>query len=502
MDDYIDLLRNKILDLAIRGKLVEQSEKDESASVLIDKIIEKKHILMNERIIKKEKLSKIIKEKDCYYEVFDDGKIKDITDEITFEIPSNWCFSRLKNTSYIISSVNKQVKSKEVLEHGEIPVVSQGQSLIDGYTNEIDKKIVIDSPIIVFGDHTRAVKFIDFDFVAGADGTKIINPLIINPKFYYYLIKYIANNIRNRGYERHFSLLNSSILPIPPYDEQQRIVNKIIELEEKINVVNDSQKRITDLKLVLKDKIIDLSIKGELIKHKENENGNDNYINSIIDKRRSLERTSKDKFSVIFKNKDNQYYEKFEDDTIININDEIPFEIPDSWNWSRLNNIVCKIIKRGKSPKYVDNSNIYVFAQKCNQKNGVISLKNAKFLDETTLKKYEESDFIREKDIVINSTGTGTIGRVGFIIDKEIYQKKVVADSHVTVIRVCDDILSDFIYYYLKSKQKYLELQGTGSTNQKELSPETIKNILVPVPPKDEQISIIHKMEKLLSVIK
>ena len=128
--------------------------------------------------------------------------------------------------------------------------------------------------------------------------------------------------------------------------------------------------------------------------------------------------------------------------------------------------------------------------------------KNAKFLDETTLKKYEESDFIREKDIVINSTGTGTIGRVGFIIDKEIYQKKVVADSHVTVIRVCDDILSDFIYYYLKSKQKYLELQGTGSTNQKELSPETIKNILVPVPPKDEQISIIHKMEKLLSVIK
>ena len=211
----------------------------------------------------------------------------------------------------------------------------------------------------------------------------------------------------------------------------------------------------------------------------------------------------KENLSVIYKDStDNQFYEKFDDGKIVNITDEIPFDIPDNWAWTRLENLTTKQIKRGKSPKYIEKSNVYVFAQKCNQKNGMITLGNAKFLDETTLKKYDDSDYIIESDIVINSTGNGTLGRVGIIRNKDISSKKVVPDSHVTLIRLINGVESNYIFYFLKYNQKYLESQATGSTNQTELSPEIIKKLLIPLPNTSEQLKIIEKIKILLNKIK
>ena len=93
--------------------------------------------------------------------------------------------------------------------------------------------------------------------------------------------------------------------------------------------------------------------------------------------------------------------------------DEKPFDIPESWKWCRLDDIVVKTIKRGKSPTYTAKSNTLVFAQKCNTKAGYIDLSLARCLDETKLSKYPEEEFMINNDIVLNSTGNGTLGRVG-----------------------------------------------------------------------------------------
>ena len=100
--------------------------------------------------------------------------------------------------------------------------------------------------------------------------------------------------------------------------------------------------------------------------------------------------------------------------------DDYPYFVPDNWRFTELGNLTSIPIKRGKSPKYADKSGVLVFAQKCNQKNGSISLHDAKYLDENMKHKYEQDNYLQEDDIVINSTGGGTLGRIGYISEELI----------------------------------------------------------------------------------
>ena len=164
-------------------------------------------------------------------------ELQEITeDEIPFDIPENWCWCKIEDITIPIGNKNNQIQSKEVLKDGKIPVVSQGQNLIDGYSNETEKAIK-DIPVIMFGDHTRNVKYIDFPFIIGADGTKFFKPILCNKYYIYYLITFISLKLRNRGYARHYSLLKEEWLPLPPLVEQKRIVDaieKLLPLCEKL----------------------------------------------------------------------------------------------------------------------------------------------------------------------------------------------------------------------------------------------------------------------------
>ena len=142
----------------------------------------------------------------------------------------------------------------------------------------------------------------------------------------------------------------------------------------------------------------------------------------------------------------NPYYEKLTD---------IPFERPESWEWVKLGN-VCEPIKRGKSPKYIEQSNVLVFAQKCNQKDGPVSLEKALYLDESTLSKYPKEEFLQKGDVIINSTGTGTLGRVGYFnteLPQEIKgknfkkQTKTILDSYPKgITQLKNNKLFSFVY--------------------------------------------------------
>ena len=210
-------LRASLLQSAIQGQLTEQLPEDGDARDLLKEIEAEKARLIAEKIIKKEK------------------PLPPITDEeIPFEIPENWVWQTLSMVSYTIPSKNYQILSKDILDKGLYPVVSQSQNYIDGYSNT-KEKIFTSVPIIIFGDHTKIIKLVDFPFIVGADGTKLIKPLTINIRYLEIVLQFHKINMHDRGYSRHFQFIKDSLIPIPPLEEQQRIVKKLDEILGKVD---------------------------------------------------------------------------------------------------------------------------------------------------------------------------------------------------------------------------------------------------------------------------
>ena len=180
--------------------------------------------------------------------------------------------------------------------------------------------------------------------------------------------------------------------------------------------------------------------------------------------------------------------------------EEIPFEIPKNWRWVRLDNI-CIYLQRGKSPTYSDVKKYPVVSQKCNQWSG-FTLEPAKYLAPEVLEKYSDERYLKKHDILINSTGLGTVGRV-CLFETDSKYPIIVADSHVTVVRSTRLISEIYIKYFLSSPhiQDNIEDMCSGSTKQKELALNTIKNLLIPLPSLAEQKRIVEKLDNVLTNI-
>lgn len=141
-------------------------------------------------------------------------------------------------------SPDKKTKQKDYLKKGRLPIVDQGQSLVGGYTDDADMAVKCELPVIVFGDHTRAVKYITFPFGAGADGIKVLQPKEnILPLFLYYATQYIVAKMPNRGYARHYQYVEKEDLPVPPLPEQERIVARIEELFSQLDAGVETLKK-------------------------------------------------------------------------------------------------------------------------------------------------------------------------------------------------------------------------------------------------------------------
>ena len=206
--------------------------------------------------------------------------------------------------------------------------------------------------------------------------------------------------------------------------------------------------------------------------------------------------------SVIYKGDDNKYYEN-DGKNVVCIDDEIPFEFPSSWQWVRLEHI-CSYIQRGKSPKYSPIKLYPVVAQKCNQWTG-FTIEKAQFIDPTTIESYTQERFLEDGDLMWNSTGLGTLGRMAIYWEKLNPYKVAVADSHVTVIRPLKSfVIPQYLFCYFSSYtvQSVIEDKADGSTKQKELATTTVKRYLVPFPPLAEQKRIVEKIKEVTSIMR
>ena len=256
----------------------------------------------------------------------------------------------------------------------------------------------------------------------------------------------------------------------------------------------------------LKNSILQMAVQGKLVPQDPNDEPASVLLERIRAEKERLIKEKKIKReknpSVIFKGADNTPYEKIGDE-VRSLADEVPFEIPDSWEWVRLID-VCEYIQRGKSPKYSPIKKYPVVAQKCNQWSG-FSIEKAQFIEPNSLSSYGPERLLQDNDLMWNSTGLGTLGRMAIYKTAANPYKLAVADSHVTVIRPLKQfVLPEYLYYYFAnpSVQSVIEDQADGTTKQKELATATIKAYLTPIPPLDEQRRILAKLSEVLPVVK
>lgn len=181
---------------------------------------------------------------------------------------------------------------------------------------------------------------------------------------------------------------------------------------------------------------------------------------------------------------------------------KIPFMIPEHWEWERLEKL-CMYIQRGKGPKYADKSSTYVVSQKCIQWNG-FDLTPARHVADDSLEKYSKERYLCDGDLLWNSTGTGTAGRVAIYSATE--EKSAVADSHVTVIRLANCSPRYFWcvvaspWVQLRIDPSHSDSLVSGTTQQVELNTSTVRALPIPLPPLEEQSRIVAKVDELMAL--
>ena len=522
-------LKNSILQWAIQGKLVPQDPNDEPASVLLDKIRQEKERLIKEKKIKRDKNASIIYrgEDNSYYEkMLATGEVKCIDEEIPFEVPKGWEWTRMgnigdwgagatpskSNPDYYGGNVlwlRTGELNNSVVYDTEIKVTEKALKECSLRLNQIG-----DVMIAMYGATIGKVAIVGKELTTNQACCACTPYGIYNYFLFYFLMESQTDFVKKGegGAQPNISRekLVSHLMPVPPIQEQYRIVEKIETLLPLIDKYNDAQIQQDKLNSEIEDRlrksILQEAIQGKLVPQIEEEGTAQELLEQIKTEKLKLVKEGKLKksalaSSVIFRGDDNKYWEKSEDGSVC-IDEEITFEIPSNWAWVRLDDI-CSFIHRGKSPKYSPIKKYPVVAQKCNQWAG-FSIEKAKFIEPKSITSYNDEYFLQDRDLMWNSTGLGTLGRMAIYYTILNPYELAVADSHVTVIRPYKThIVSEYLYYYFASNtvQSVIEDKSDGSTKQKELATKTIKSYLVPLPPFVEQLRIVQKIKSVTSIM-
>lgn len=383
-------------------------------------------------------------------------------------IPKHWKVAELGEVCEKISLNGIKIKQKDYLSEGRFPVVDQGQDLIGGYFN--DERLVIpnEPPYIIFGDHTKVKKYINFRFIAGADGVKVLKPhSIYDSKFFFYLIHTV--NIPDKGYARHFQFLEKVEIPIPPLPEQLAIVSKIEELFSELD--NGKQQLLAaqqQLK-VYRQSLLKAAFEGKLTEE--------------------------------WRNRQKQ---KANEGLAVAAEPETKYGnnggLPEGWEIKNLKSI-CKItggVTKGKD--YKGKQTVFLpYLRVANVQDGFLNLTVIKEIEvlPTDLEKYR----LLHGDVLYTEGGDkDKLGR-GTIWKNEI--ENCIHQNHIFRARPDSRfIASKFLSYFSQTKlaKDYFYSHGKQTTNLASINLTILSNLPVSIPPIDEQIIIVDELESKLTV--
>lgn len=229
----------------------------------------------------------------------------------------------------------------------------------------------------------------------------------------------------------------------------------------------------------LKNSILQLAIQGKLVEQRAEEGSAKELLKKIEAEKKKLIEEMKGK-------KEKPLSQITED--------EILFDIPESWEWARLGDC-CLNSFSGRSPKYtkIPNDNIAI-GQRNNQNSG-LDFNHLKYCTDEFMKNYNEDMYLQEYDILLNTLGGGTVGRIGLYHNPHGF--KCITDGHLFVFRTGIIAFQKYLYYVLKAFQRKIEKDAEGSTNQSFLKLGNVKSYIIPIPPLEEQKRIVAKIEEL-----
>lgn len=487
-------LKNSILQLAVQGKLVEQRAEEGTARELLEQIkLEKEQLIKDKKIKKSKPLPEITE------------------DEIPFEIPESWEWVRVGEIGSLTRGSG--IKRTEVIEDG-YPCIRYGE-LYTTYRTKFEKTVSFvtkelfdkchkihtgDVAMTLTGENktdiAMAVTYEGKDTIAMGGDMTCWSHHMMNPLYLVYFINSpyaisCKRNLATGDIIIHISndKLATILMPVPPLEEQHRIVAKI---EEILPYIDQYDKAYTKLETFnkkfpedMKKSILQMAMQGKLVEQRPEEGTADELYEQIVAEKAQLIKDGKIKKSK----------------SLPEITEgEIPFEIPSSWKFCYIDDIAFVTKLAGfEYTKYIANNlsdnGIPLFKGK-NVQNGKLIMEFESFIPEQVSDELPRSQ-INKKCLL--TPYVGTIGNIA-VFEGDF---KAHLGSNVGKIELFNNnklhILDEYVLYYLKSKYGYLELtKYKKATAQESISIEAIRNVIIPIPPLEEQKRIVAKIEELL----
>ena len=480
LDFDAQALREKILDLAMRGKLVPQDPNDEPASVLLEKIKAEKEQLIKEKKIKKSK------------------PLAPITDdEKPFDIPDSWEWVRLGDIC--ISNIGVTYKPSYKVEEPTKTKILRANNIENNQLN--NKKLVFltldtlpDKYYLKENDILMAVRsgskrlvgksaVVTHDFANYSFGAFMSKIRVIQANSYF--VDYFLNSLFFREQLRDAntttinqitqSMINNFVIPFPPLSEQSRIAAKIAQLFALLRKVESSTQQYAKLQTLLKSKVLDLAMRGKLVEQDPHDEPASVLLKKIKAEKEQLIKEGKIKKS--------KPLPPITDD-------EKPFDIPNGWEWVRLGDIGAWAAGATPSRKHSE----YYGGDIPWLKTGDL---NDGIVEETSEKITELG--VKNSSVKINKPGNiliamygATIGKLGIVGKKEL-----VTNQACCGCTPYKGIYNQYLFYYLLSSRKRLINLGSGGA-QPNISKQKIEKFAFPLPPQSEQSRVTAKIEQLL----
>ena len=497
-------LRQKILDLAIRGKLVPQDPDDEPASVLLEKIREQKQQMFKEGKLKKKDIkndSIIFKGEDnLHYEKFQDGTVKCIEDEIPFELPEGWCWSRLvSSTAIITKGASPKWQGVDYTSSGIMFITSENVGVetlllespkfLPEKINEIQPRSILEPhdilTNIVGASIGRTCEYTLVDSANTNQAVAIIRLIAIDMVSYvvkclnsdYCVNLMFANQVNVARANLSLSSLANFLIPIPPLKEMYRIIAHLDCSLRHISGIQSSEDELRQLILFTKTKILDLAIRGKLVPQDPNDEPASVLLERIRAEKEELIKQGKikrdKKESVIFKGEDNSYY---------------GIHLPDGWDWASLREIALSISDGSHNPPPDNGSGIPLLSAVNINDNSILMNEISRWITNEEWKIENQRTNIEVGDVLL--TIVGSIGRSAVVQNSNHFALQ----RSVAVIKPCL-INPLYLMHIVQSPQiqKWLTDNSKG-TAQKGIYLNALSLMIIPIPPLAEQARIVEQI--------